>query len=29
MKPPEVPKSRRAEAVSAFDAKYGDQGQVL
>jgi hypothetical protein len=29
MKPPEVPESRRAEAVSAFDAKYGDMDQVL
>jgi hypothetical protein len=29
MEPRDVPESRRAEAVSAFDAKYGDQCQVL
>lgn len=29
MMPPEVPELRRAEAVSAFDAKYGDMDQVL
>jgi hypothetical protein len=29
MEPRDVPESRRAEAVSAFDAKYGDQCQVV
>jgi hypothetical protein len=29
MEPRDVPESRRAQAVSAFDAKYGDQCQVL
>lgn len=29
MKPREVPESRRADAVSAFDAKYGDMDQAL